>query len=133
MKVGAYRAMARVAWVGMWLVIGMTTAKADGFLPIVHPYESFNGSPFKPMNFNWFHLIKMTDLTSGLPMTAPGATASPGAVVIGPGSLVDSVDGSPTPNDGHSLFSGDGPGGINFTFDAGVLGSFTDRCRHRMD
>ena len=53
--------------------------------------------------------------------------ASAGSSVIGTGGLTDSVDaddgaidGSGT--NGHSFFSGSGPGGITFTFDAVALG-----------
>jgi hypothetical protein len=46
-------------------------------------------------------------------------TASAGAV-IGPGALVDSVEGPGSL--GHSFFSGSGPAGITFTFDKTVLG-----------
>jgi hypothetical protein len=42
------------------------------------------------------------------------------AVVIGPGSQIDSVDGMG--NNGLSLFSGDGGTGITFSFDKNVLG-----------
>jgi hypothetical protein len=82
-------------------------------------YDGFDDSPLNGMSFTYFHLIKMTDLPSGFPMTAPGATASTGTV-IGPGGAVDSVDGA---NAGHSLFSGNGAAGITFTFDKTVLGS----------
>ena len=51
--------------------------------------------------------------------TSVGSTASTG-VVLGPGTLIDSVDGGG--NNGHSFFSGCGACGITFTFDAGVLG-----------
>ena len=88
------------------------------FGPII-PYDGFDDSPLNGLSFTYFHLIKMTDLPSGFPMTAPGATASAG-VVIGPGGAVDSVDGA---NAGHSLFSGNGASGITFTFDETVLGS----------
>jgi hypothetical protein len=55
--------------------------------------------------------------TSGL---SAGVTASAG-FVDGPGPEIDSVEG---PGDlGHSFFSGDGPAGITFTFNAAILGS----------
>jgi hypothetical protein len=82
-------------------------------------YDGFDDSPLNGLSFTSFHLIKMTNLPSGFPMTAPGANASAG-VVIGPGGEVDSVDGE---NAGHSLFSGNGAAGITFTFDQTVLGA----------
>jgi len=83
----------------------------------VRPYESFSDSPFFGQSFSYFHL---EDFESGA-LTAPGVTASTGTALTG--FLVDSVEpfGGPT-SAGYSFFSGDGPGGITFTFDAGVLG-----------
>ena len=95
-------------------------ASADPLFGPIMAYDGFDDSPFSTMSFDYFHLIKMSDLTPGLPMTAPGATASAGAVVYPPTGFTDSVDGE---NAGNSLFSGDGTGGITFTFDKTVLGN----------
>jgi len=101
------------------LAVSAPKAQADPLFGPIMAYDGFDDSPLSTMSFDYFHLIKMTDLTAGLPMTAPGATASAG-VVIAPGFEVDSVDGA---NLGQSLFSGDGSTGITFTFDKTVLGA----------
>jgi PEP-CTERM motif len=107
------------------LALGVTVAKADGFLPVVQPYGGFNDSPFKSMSFTSFTLVSMTSLgvSSGTPFNGlvPGVTTNPGTEVIGPGVAVDSVGGNG--NDGSSLFYFDGSTGITFTFDRNVLGS----------
>lgn len=103
---------AAMALVGSFAASGAQAA----LIGPVMPYFSFNDSPFFGQSFNYFHL---DDFESGA-LTAPGVTASPGSVVVGPGPLVDSVDGG-GPN-GHSLFNGCGSCGITFTFDVGVLG-----------
>ena len=97
-----------------------TAAHADTLIGPVTPYESFNDSPFKSLNFNWFDLVDMTKLPDGA-FSFPGVMATPGLQVIGPGGSIDSVDG--LGNNGHSLFSGCGACGITFTFDTAVLGS----------
>jgi len=59
-------------------------------------------------------------------LNTPGVTASTGTV-LGPSGFTDSVDGDDGTVDGngtggHSLFSGNGPLGIRFTFDAAAMG-----------
>jgi hypothetical protein len=81
----------------------------------IQPYESFNDSPFKGLAFSYFHLETFEEGA----LTAPGVTASAG-FVVGPGDLIDSVDGGG--NGGHSFYNPNGSAGILFTFDAGVLG-----------
>lgn len=126
MKIRKYRVLAYTVSVGLWAASAMRTAKADGFLPIVQPYESFNDSPFKGMNFTSFDLVSMTAL--GVPSgtffngLVPGVTTSPSAEVLGPGFQIDSVDGAG--NNGSSLFFGDGSTGLTFSFDKNVLGAF---------
>jgi hypothetical protein len=100
-------------------------AKANGFLPIVQPYESFNDSPFKTMSFSAFQLVDMTKLQSapfpnGLAFNGqvPGVTTDSNAVVISAGPLVDSVDG--LGNAGNSLF--DFTPSLTFSFDRTLLG-----------
>lgn len=83
--------------------------------PIV-PYFGPSQSPFNPASFNHFYYENFETGT----LTVPGVTLSPGTTIL-TGSLVDSVEG-PGPA-GYSLFTGDGNGGITFTFNAGVLGS----------
>jgi hypothetical protein len=124
-KLSAHRnkisVLVTVLAIGLMLAPFSPSAQADPLFGPIMDYDSFTKSPFFPIlgTFDYFHLIKMSDLTSGLPMTAPGATASAG-FVDGPGGLIDSVDGE---NAGHSLFSGDGTTGITFTFDKAVLGN----------
>jgi hypothetical protein len=99
------------------------SAQADPLFGPIMAYDGFDDSPLSTMSFSYFHLIKMTDLPSNGAFTAPGVTLSPGfptSVILGPGGLIDSVDGE---NAGHSLFSGNGAAGLTFTFDKTVLGS----------
>jgi len=97
-----------------------SNARAVPLLGPVLPYTSFNDSPFKGKSFSSFKLVSMTDYADG-PLTVPGVTITPpGSQVIGPGGLIDSVDGAG--NNGHSLFSGCGACGLTFTFSAAVLG-----------
>src|SRR5262245_114786 len=111
------------AWVNVAaavVVIACFAGPAAGgsvFGPI-RPYESFSDSPFSGQSFGYFYL---ETFESGA-LAAPGVTASPSGTVL-TGFEVDSVEplGGPT-TAGHSLF-GDGPIGIRFTFDAGVLGA----------
>lgn len=90
-------------------------ANAGSVFGPIKPYTSFSDSPFSGQSFNYFHLETFEEGA----LTAPGVTASTG-LVLGPGALIDSVDGGG--NAGHSFFSADGNAGITFTFDAGVLG-----------
>jgi hypothetical protein len=89
------------------------------------PYTSFNDSDLNGLDFSggYFHLEDFEDNL----LNVPGVSATVGAPT-GPGGFTDSVDaddgtidGSGT--NGHSFFSGDGAGGITFTFDKSVLGS----------
>jgi hypothetical protein len=102
------------------LVLGGGVARATMvFGPT--PYQSFNDSPFQPLlpQFNYFHLETYEELNA--PTNSPGVTTTgTDLLVVGPGSLVDSVDGGGS--NGHSLFSSTGSTGILFTFDAAVLG-----------
>ncbi|HKW96446.1 MAG TPA: PEP-CTERM sorting domain-containing protein [Bryobacteraceae bacterium] len=112
--------MTYLAAIGLWAGMGVTRAHADGLFGPVLPYTAPSDSPFSSMSFSSFKLIKMTDLLDGT-FSVPGVNAvGDGLAVIGPGSLVDSVDGG---NLGHSLFADPGADGITFTFDAAVLGS----------
>jgi hypothetical protein len=97
-------------------VSGAARADAGSVFGPIRPYEQFSDSPFASQAFTYFHL---EDFESGT-LAAPGVTAS-ASIVAGPGFEIDSVEPFGSPNDGHSLF-GDGPTGITFTFDAGVLG-----------
>jgi hypothetical protein len=88
------------------------------------PYVQLSDSPFDGMTFSYFHVDNMEDGA----LNTPGVSASTGSV-IAPGGITDSVDeddgtvdGSGT--GGYSFFSGNGLGGIQFTFDAGVLGQY---------
>lgn len=90
MKLRRFRAIVCSVSVGIWALSGVTTAKADGFLPVVQPYESFNDSPFKGMGFTWFDLVSMTKLSvpSGTLFNGlvPGVTTDVPAEVLGPGA-----------------------------------------------
>jgi hypothetical protein len=98
-------------------VSGAARADAGTVFGPIRPYEQFSDSPFATQTFNYFYLETFEEGA----LTAPGVNASAG-FVIGPGFAVDSVEPFGSPNQGHSFFSGDGPTGIKFTFDAGVLG-----------
>lgn len=103
------------------------------FVPIIlgpTPYLSFNDSPFKSVNFNYFYLENFED---GL-LNTPGVTASSASglpVLIGnPDFYADSVDSDDGVIDGngqqgHYLVEyGNGViGGLNFTFDKNTLGT----------
>jgi PEP-CTERM motif len=103
------------ATLGALLVATAATGASAGTLigPNVN-YQSFADSPFNGLSYAYFHL----DTFESGALSAPGVTASAG-VVVGPGSLVDSVDGGGT--NGHSFFAS-GPTGITFTFDKTILG-----------
>lgn len=79
------------------------------------PYTSISDSPFNGLSFTYFNLDTFEN-GAGL---SPGVTASAGGPV-GPGSLVDSVEGPGTL--GVTWFA-NGPTGITFTFDKTVLGN----------
>ena len=85
------------------------------------PYLSFNDSPFKGMDFRYFHLEGFED---GL-LNVPGVTASTGRV-FNRGTSNDSVDADDGAIDGKgrtlSLWI-DGVKDLVFTFNASVLGS----------
>lgn len=85
-------------------------------------YTSFTNSPFNGGSFSYFYLENFE--TGSL--TVPGVNLSAG-VVIGPGSLVDSVDGDDGAIDGfgqngRSLLQTTALNGIQFTFSSGTLG-----------
>ena len=92
-----------------------SSAAQAGVIGPILPYFGLSDSPFNGLPFSYFHLETFEEGA----LTAPGVTASTG-IVVGPGSLVDSVEGSGS--GGHSFFSGSGAAGITFTFDAAVLG-----------
>ncbi|WP_337188273.1 PEPxxWA-CTERM sorting domain-containing protein [Phenylobacterium sp.] len=80
------------------------------------PYTGAGDSPFAALSFDYFHL---EDFQDGL-LNTPGLAAPRGAVFLAPpGSLADSVEFTPN---GGSWFFGSGAAGVEFTFDAGVLG-----------
>jgi len=94
-------------------------------------YASFADSPFAPIFTplpsppGYFHFENF----EGGALSTPGVSA-PAANVITGFAAVDSVDlddgfldGTNTGFVGHSYFTGNGAGGILFTFNAGVLGS----------
>jgi hypothetical protein len=94
------------------------------------PYLSFNDSPFKSGNFNYFYLENFED---GL-LNVPGVTASSASglpvFISNPDFYEDSVDSDDGVIDGngqrgHSLGElGNGVmGGLNFTFDKNTLGT----------
>ena len=93
----------------------MSSSAAAALIGPQVDYEGFSDSPFSGLSFSYFHL---ETFESGA-LTAPGVTASNGAVV-GPGYEVDSVDGHGA--NGHSFFDINGAGGVTFTFSAAVLG-----------
>lgn len=97
------------------LALYASTAHAGTVIGPILPYYGAAQSPFYALSFSYFHLDTFEEGS----LTAPGVTASAGAVGTGP--LYDSVEG-PGPL-GHSLFSGDGAAGITFAFNAGVLGN----------
>ncbi len=85
-------------------------------------YTSFTNSPFNGGSFSYFHL---ENFESGS-LTVPGVIASAGTV-IGPGALVDSVDGDDgvidgSGQNGRAFFQNTGLNGIQFTFSSGTLG-----------
>lgn len=85
-------------------------------------YSSFTNSPFNGGSFSYFHLENF----EGGSLSTPGVSASVGGV-IGPGTLVDSVDADDGVIDGfgqngRAFFSNNGPVGIRFTFSSLTLG-----------
>lgn len=104
-------AMALIAGVGL-----SGAAQAGTMIGPNLDYQGFADSPFHGQSFSYFYLENFEDGA----LNTPGVTSS-GGVVVGPGPLVDSVDGG-GPN-GHSYFNGCGSCGFTFTFDAGVLGA----------
>jgi len=86
-------------------------------------YLSFTNSPFDAPGFEFFYLETFED---GL-LNTPGAAVNPGWVVIGPGSLTDSVDADDGIVDGsganaYSLLSGGVLSGLVVTFNTNSLG-----------
>jgi len=85
------------------------------------PYLSFDDSPFKDVEFDYFHLEDFEDGS----LNVPGVTASAGTVTSG--ITTDSVDGDDGNIDGegslgHSWLSLTPNNTIEFTFDKDVLG-----------
>lgn len=86
------------------------------------PYLSFADSPFSGQTFSYFYLETFESGT----LQTPGVSFTPGALILGPSSLTDSVDADDGAIDGsgmrgHSLLS-NGAGTIVFTFNAAALG-----------
>jgi hypothetical protein len=100
-----------------------TTARAVEFTYIgPNEYTSAADSPFDTAPFG-FCLEDFEDGTYDV----PGSTGNGG--VVGPGGLIDSVDGDDGAIDGsgtngHSYFTGDGTGGITITFTEGRTNGF---------
>src|SRR5438552_1171896 len=112
----------RAVGIGIGVLLS-TTVFSQTFLGPT-PYLSRNDSPFLSSIIAGTTFLETFE---GGSLATPGVTASACSSVIGPGGLTDSVDaddgsidGSGT--NGHSLFSGSGPAGITFTFDAVALG-----------
>ena len=108
--------------VGASLLLAASLASGQTFLGPT-PYLSQADSPFAASITAGTTFLETFE--SGA-LTTPGVTPSTGTVVP-PGGITDSVDGDDGAIDGsgtagHSFFSADGPTGITFTFDAGVLG-----------
>lgn len=85
-------------------------------------YLSFTNSPFAALEFEFFHLETFED---GL-LNTPGATVNAGWMVIGPGSLTDSVDADDGIIDGsgvsaYSLLSGGVHSNLVVTFNTNSL------------
>lgn len=110
---------------------GMLSTAAKAQLIGPHPsgglsYQSFADSPFFGLPFSWFYLEDFEDHA----LNVPGVSASAGgvtSVIFGPG-YHDSVDGDDgvidgSGLDGDSYFHRYGILGIQFTFNASVLGS----------
>jgi IPTL-CTERM motif len=107
---------------GIALLVVSTSGLAQTFIGPT-AYLSKNDSPFlASINAGTTFL---ETFESGA-LATPGVTTSAGAV-FGPSGITDSVDADDGVIDGsgtggHSFFSGDGAGGITFTFSAAVLG-----------
>lgn len=87
------------------------------------PYLAFTDGPFAPLSFSSFYL---EDFRDGA-FNTPGATASAGWIVNGPGLFTDSVDiddgnGDGLGTQGWSFYSGNTQTSLTITFDAGALG-----------
>ncbi|HXG10800.1 MAG TPA: PEP-CTERM sorting domain-containing protein [Gemmataceae bacterium] len=104
-----------------------TPARADPVFLGPSPYLGFADSPFNAPGFSYFHLENFEDRA----LNAPGATASPGWLVIGPprgfDSLIDSVDADDgaingSGSAGRSFYSGGSRTSLTITFSAAALG-----------
>lgn len=113
------------AWVGLAVALlaasASSPARADFLGPT--PYLSFADSPFNGGAFGAFYL---EDFEDGA-LNTPGATASAGWSVLGPGVFTDSVDADDGTIDGsgaagHSFFSAGTQSSLTITFDAAALG-----------
>lgn len=93
-----------------------TPASAAPLLDPV-PYLGQADSPFAGVSFSYFHL---EDFQDGL-LNTPGLSSPYGGIFLGPpGSLADSVEFTP---DGGSYYFGSGATGLEFRFDAAILGA----------
>jgi hypothetical protein len=100
-------------------LVGLGAAPASAAATLLGPatYGAAADSPFAGQSFSYFHL---EDFQDGL-LNTPGLAAPRGAVFnAGPGSLADSVEFTPL---GGSFFFGSGETGLEFTFDAAILGA----------
>ena len=101
-------------------------AHADPVILEPTPYLSFNDSPFKSGSFTYFYNETFEDHL----LNTPGLSANTGgvaSVVFGP-DIHDSVDADDGAIDGSGLrgdtfFTGNGAGGVMFSFSAAVLGA----------
>jgi hypothetical protein len=127
--------VSKIAVVTATISLGFITLEnqAVNAVPIIlgpTPYLSFNDSPFKSVNFNYFYLENFED---GL-LNTPGVTASSASglpiLIPNPDFYADSVDSDDGVIDGngqqgrYSADLGNGViGGLNFTFDKNTLGT----------
>ncbi|NCR38113.1 MAG: PEP-CTERM sorting domain-containing protein [Microcystis aeruginosa S11-01] len=127
--------VSKMAVVTATMSLGLVTLENQvaNAVPIIlgpTPYLSFNDSPFKSGNFNYFYLENFED---GL-LNTPGVTASSASglpiSVYPPDFYTDSVDSDDGVIDGNGqqghvlLEPGNGViGGFNFTFDKNTLGT----------
>jgi hypothetical protein len=86
-------------------------------------YVQASDSPWNSVSFDSYYLEDFEDVS----FNVPGVTKSESAIV-GPGGQTDSVDADDGTIDGsgtlgHNLFFSNGAAGIEFTFNASVLGS----------
>ncbi len=112
------------AVVQVWLIcFCLSDARAGAVFYGPSGYLSFTNSPFDAAGFEFFHLESFED---GL-LNTPGVVVNTGWMVIGPGTLTDSVDADDGLIDGsgaggYSLLSGGVHSNLVVTFDTNSLG-----------